>query len=144
MQHGSEIARPGCRLQRLVLHLGNLNTVQNIFCDGLRLDITQNLYAALWQLREDDRTQPLWADAVCINQLNTPEKTAQVRVMREIYEQANLVISWLGNATETDEAGISLIRTIYDRFGAPSLDNLGSISFAQGNELRLPGIEDPV
>jgi hypothetical protein len=65
-------------------------------------------------------------------------------MMREIYEQANLVISWLGSAIETDEAGFSLIRTIYERFGAPSLSDLGSISFAQGDELCLPGIEDPV
>jgi hypothetical protein len=55
---------------------GDSNTKQEIFCDGLRLDITQNLHAALRQLREDDRTQLLWVDAVCINQVNTPEKTA--------------------------------------------------------------------
>jgi hypothetical protein len=65
-------------------------------------------------------------------------------MMREIYEQANLVISWLGNEIETDEAGFSLIRTIYNRYGDSSLKDLGSISFTQDDELGLPGIEDPV
>lgn len=123
---------------------GDSSMKQTIICDKKQLKITQSLYTALWQLREDGRIQLLWADAVCINQANTAEKTAQVRMMRKIYEQATLVVAWLGKEIATDEAGFSLMRTIYKRFGDVSLEDLQSISFAQGDELRLPGVDDPV
>ena len=37
-----------------------------------------------------------WIDAVCINQADTSERNHQVRLMRDIYSQAEEVIAWLG------------------------------------------------
>ena len=43
-----------------------------------------------------DDTQYYWIDAICINQSSMPEKSAQVSIMRDIYDKAGLVLVWLG------------------------------------------------
>ncbi|KAK0732246.1 heterokaryon incompatibility protein-domain-containing protein, partial [Lasiosphaeris hirsuta] len=70
-----------------------------IVCDSKRLTVTQNLHAALLQLRQFDTFRDgrlLWIDAICINQGDETEKTAQVRLMREIYSRAHNTTIWLG------------------------------------------------
>jgi hypothetical protein len=46
--------------------------------------------------RETRAVQPLWIDAICINQKNNAEKSAQVALMKGIYATAYRVIVWLG------------------------------------------------
>ncbi|KAM5357150.1 hypothetical protein ACJZ2D_016563 [Fusarium nematophilum] len=41
----------------------------------------------------------LWADAICINQSDIPEKSAQVALMGKIYSSAQRVVVWLGSDT---------------------------------------------
>ncbi|KAF2836905.1 HET-domain-containing protein [Patellaria atrata CBS 101060] len=69
--------------------------------------ITENLASALHHLQEDDKTLSLWVDAVCINQADEVEKSAQVQLMRFIYERAEMVISWLG--PEADESNLAMM-----------------------------------
>jgi Heterokaryon incompatibility protein (HET) len=45
--------------------------------DGL-IWINQNLWAALFRLRLEDRKRLIWADSVCINQVDDEEKSWQV------------------------------------------------------------------
>jgi hypothetical protein len=45
-------------------------------------------------------TKALWIDTICIDQDNVIEKNQQVQQMGEIYEKAQLVVSWLGNNSE--------------------------------------------
>ncbi|KAN0094157.1 hypothetical protein V8E51_017341 [Hyaloscypha variabilis] len=54
---------------------GDENLKQTIICDGENLEITQSLYDALRQLREDGRSQALWADAICIYVYRHQNKT---------------------------------------------------------------------
>jgi hypothetical protein len=58
--------------------------------------IRPNLFAALQQLRRADDDTYLWVDAICINQANPVEKSAQVKRMHEIYSKASNVCIWLG------------------------------------------------
>ncbi|EAT86242.1 hypothetical protein SNOG_06411 [Parastagonospora nodorum SN15] len=44
----------------------------------------------------------LWVDALCINQDNILERNHQVGQMKDIYQGAGLVITWLGAATDDD------------------------------------------
>jgi hypothetical protein len=41
----------------------------------------------------------VWIDAVCINQADPFEKTAQISLMGDIYSNASFVLAWLGNAS---------------------------------------------
>jgi hypothetical protein len=59
------------------------------------LKLTGNLYAALMAFSFPDRVRVLWADAICINQADTVEKTQQVAMMGDIYSKAKTVQVWL-------------------------------------------------
>ena len=49
--------------------------------------------------------QPLWIDAICLNQEDDEEKSKQVPRMSDIYSLAEEVIFWLGrNPPGEDEA----------------------------------------
>ena len=123
---------------------GGPDTVQRIICNGKYIEITQNLYSALCQFREDGKLDYIWVDAICINQANLDEKTHQVRMMRRIYERAELVIAWLGVEEATDTAGFALMHQIYHRLGPVQLyQNYATIDFSQQSELGLPVYDDP-
>jgi hypothetical protein len=69
--------------------------------------IRPNLHAALIQLRSSDPANEvaLWVDAICINQQDKVEKTAQVSRMHEIYSAASNVCIWLGVGEIDPETG---------------------------------------
>jgi hypothetical protein len=51
---------------------------------------------ALRILQEDKKSLELWIDSICINQLDSVEKSSQVGKMGQNYSEAALVLSWLG------------------------------------------------
>lgn len=60
------------------------------------LEIGHNLAVALQHLRYEDNPRSLWVDAICINQEDSGERSAQVRRMASIYKMAYRVVVWLG------------------------------------------------
>ncbi|KAH7347994.1 heterokaryon incompatibility protein-domain-containing protein [Pyrenochaeta sp. MPI-SDFR-AT-0127] len=74
--------------------------------------IFENLEAALKRLRKKAASRVLWIDAVCINQNDNDEKVFQIPLMRRIYEQAEQVCIWLGEASEGSSLGM---RELFDR-----------------------------
>jgi hypothetical protein len=68
----------------------------NVLIDGSILPITDSLNLALKYLRYASKERTLWVDAVCINQKNIREKSSQVSMMRNVYQNAAKVIVWLG------------------------------------------------
>ncbi|KAF4944902.1 hypothetical protein FSARC_14548 [Fusarium sarcochroum] len=72
---------------------------KTIICNGGKLMIHANLYDGLLSFRRTRSTsEEYWMDAICINQGDTAEKTAQVMMMDRIYTSANNVAIWLGAA----------------------------------------------
>ncbi|KAI7779949.1 hypothetical protein LA080_000162 [Diaporthe eres] len=71
---------------------------KSIFINGRRSKVIQNLYEALFHIREILSPVPMWMDAVCINQDNVEEKRKQFPKMTAIYHQASAVLVWLGPA----------------------------------------------
>lgn len=59
--------------------------------------MTRNLFEALQVFRLKDRPRDLWADAVCIDQENLSERSAQVQLMAQIFSGASRVLVWLGH-----------------------------------------------
>ena len=78
-----------------------------ILCNGARLNITLNLESALRQFRSDGEPLMMWVDAICINQDDLDERSQQVRIMREIYQQAQRTVIWLGEKSEDSDVAIS-------------------------------------
>jgi hypothetical protein len=75
-------------------------------CDGRTLAVGASLHTALRRLRYEDRPRVLWADAICINQGDVPEKNNQVQQMLQVYRNAQCVVVWLGE-DEDDQAEIA-------------------------------------
>jgi hypothetical protein len=77
-----------------------------INCGDKQIKVTTNLYSALLVLRYyltvavgldfPKLSDHIWIDQICIDQTNTTEKNAQVRLMSRIYRQASSTQVWLG------------------------------------------------
>ncbi|KAK0705546.1 heterokaryon incompatibility protein-domain-containing protein, partial [Lasiosphaeris hirsuta] len=75
--------------------------------DGADLVVpSANLDAALRQFRYPDRPRLIWADAICINQSDIPERNSQVLIMAEIYRRARTTLGWLGRGGEAEEKAL--------------------------------------
>jgi hypothetical protein len=123
---------------------GNASDRTTMLCDGLPFQITRNLHDALSQIRLNRHETLLWVDAVCINQANDVEKTAQVRLMTKIYSQAELVLIWLGKELATDKDGLQLMHKMEEVLGEPTFDRrtFGTM-YLDLEALGLPDIFDP-
>ena len=73
------------------------------------LQIRLNLHALLRQLRRNRYSRFIWIDAICIDQGNLTEKSAQIPLMRHIFKEAKNVFVWLGEATDLEEGALSII-----------------------------------
>ncbi|KAI0855666.1 heterokaryon incompatibility protein-domain-containing protein [Xylaria cubensis] len=71
---------------------------ERILVDSQRFFITKDLFEILRSLRYPKTSRTIWIDAICINQANNKERTHQVRLMREIYSQAQKTIIYLTKA----------------------------------------------
>lgn len=67
-----------------------------ILCNGQSIAIAPELSYALKRLRLPDSERIIWADAICINQEDNPEKSHQVPLMGSIYSSAKRAVVWLG------------------------------------------------
>lgn len=88
---------------------GNPEETLPIFIDEYRFNVTKNLHAALWCLR-DHSIEWIWVDAICINQQDRQERGNQVRYMAKIYGKANRVVVWLGEAADNSNRAFKEIR----------------------------------
>ncbi|PMD22488.1 hypothetical protein NA56DRAFT_533517, partial [Hyaloscypha hepaticicola] len=70
------------------------------------LGITHNLAIALYHLRHSKKSRVLWIDAICINQDDDVERSAEVLEMGSIYARAKQVIVWLGPSSEDSRLAI--------------------------------------
>lgn len=72
--------------------------------------VRKNLFDFLNHARPKLANQNIWIDAICLDQSNISERNHQVRRMRDIYESAVCVISWLG-------CGYSTLRAFFRSHG---------------------------
>jgi len=100
---------------------GDAKVTENILLDGRITPVTTNLAAALKHVKNHWRTvfadkDPtefrLWADAVCVNQADLKERSSQVRLMRAVFSNAELVIAWLGHGSNNIDAAFETFKII--------------------------------
>ena len=100
--------------QRVTYHAlsyawGGTKPTDRMEVNGMDFGITKNLRLALINLRDVDFGYYIWIDAVCINQTDAEDKSAQVAMMFTIYEKANQVVVWLGIETKSNETAFEFI-----------------------------------
>ncbi|KAF9875711.1 heterokaryon incompatibility protein [Colletotrichum karsti] len=97
--------------------------VHHIVLEGHQFPVGPNLYQALLHLRQAQRVRQgfkLWIDAICINQEDIAERSAQVGRMRDIYAAAWQVVVWLGPEADDSELAMSALSWIAARNRTPS------------------------
>ncbi|KAG5961768.1 hypothetical protein E4U58_004112 [Claviceps cyperi] len=94
------------------------------------LKITKTLHSILCRLVLQDQQLVIWADAICINQINSStnlEKGEQIQLMPDIYRTAARVQVYLGDESADLPAALQLLSTIADYS-----EHLDDFSHAEG------------
>jgi hypothetical protein len=86
----------------------------SISIEGQLVWIPSNLFDALHALRTTTHNRLIWADAICIDQMNMDERNHQVEMMGQIYGTADNVTVYLGQPTEHTEEGMLSLRSLMD------------------------------
>jgi hypothetical protein len=107
---------------------GSPTITKAVYVDGHEVQVTVNLANALYQLRQDG-IRYVWADALCINQHDNVEKSDHVRMMKMIYEKADLVIAWLGPEENASSEALEMMEKM--------------ATLADGLAIRTPYDPDP-
>ncbi|OJJ75593.1 hypothetical protein ASPBRDRAFT_37887 [Aspergillus brasiliensis CBS 101740] len=94
---------------------GDPTVTKGIIVNGRTFEATVNLESALRHLRRDDTPRVMWIDAICINQIDTEERSSQVSFMRDIYQQSILTVIWLGDGNEHVKSLFGLAREFLDQ-----------------------------
>ncbi|KAH7549038.1 hypothetical protein BM1_10423 [Bipolaris maydis] len=90
---------------------GQRDITKPIIVNGIRVQVTHNLEAALQRIRQSESEVILWVDAVCINQQDLDERSTQVAMMSRLYSKTTLTYAWLGEDDDgSAERTFSLIR----------------------------------
>ncbi|KAJ2979492.1 hypothetical protein NUW58_g7184 [Xylaria curta] len=76
---------------------GKMDGKKSIVVDSTEVELTDNLFDALMRIRHETEPRYLWVDALCINQEDGVEKTAQVNMMHKIYSSCVQCNMWMGN-----------------------------------------------
>lgn len=76
---------------------GDQSRKTTISLDGKPFEIAENLHWALRRTRDPHETRVLWADAICINQLDLQERSQQVAMMGSIFSSARQVLVCTGD-----------------------------------------------
>ncbi|KAH8602186.1 heterokaryon incompatibility protein-domain-containing protein [Bisporella sp. PMI_857] len=95
-----------------------------ISCSGTPITVTQNCYSMLRRLRQPAQPRLLWIDAICIDQLNIPERNSQVAIMGNIYRRASQVVIDIGEESKDSEHALDSILTCSPSKLYPMLEGL--------------------
>ncbi|KAF2496925.1 heterokaryon incompatibility, partial [Lophium mytilinum] len=94
-----------------------------ILLDGGLFPVSRSIHSLLMAKRSNLHPRYFWIDSICINQKDNVEKSKQVGLMRNIYEEADMTLGWLGEDPGAKKA-VSLIKRIA---GITSVDALSSL-----------------
>ena len=81
------------------------------------------------------------ARLICINQSDFDKKTQQVRMMRDIYANANQVIVWLGERQPEDAEAIAFAVWLFENFEKRL--NVYSSKVPEGGDFRSAASKYP-
>lgn len=116
---------------------GSSELCREIKIDGESLAITSNWDLALRRMRAAGITDA-WADGICINQRDIPERNQQVGLMGRIYSECDMALIYLGEEADgSDEIPDFISRLV------PAVESdEAQVSHFHENPV-LPDVDDP-
>lgn len=117
----------------------------NVLVDGSSFPITFNLYSALKRIRARDSHGQiaLWADGICINQDDIPERNQQVKLMRSIYSECRTGLMYLGEAADGSDLIPEFLGTLTQSITALFKKTNEPSTLDLQNESAFPEENDP-
>lgn len=93
---------------------GSTGDAKSILVNGVPFTIRNNLWHFLMELRSrpEHHGKLFFIDAICINQTNIPERSAQVKLMGDIYSHAYSVYIWLGPHADGSKEALNVVSEI--------------------------------
>lgn len=112
--------------------------VYDVSSDSI-IKITENLGAAMRDLRHVTETRTIWIDAICIDQNNPSERGHQVALMGDIFRSAKQVVVWLGPCGDGTTSELDVVHALHEieRKAQDSYSNL----FREEDGLTPLGLE---
>ena len=101
------------RYSALSYQCGTKDDSQQILVDGLNFTVRRNLWDFLNQARETLISRTFWVDALSISQEDDQEKSRQVQMMGQIYQNAGEVLIWLGPHTHFSSYAWKRVKEFY-------------------------------
>lgn len=83
------------------------------------LSVTQNCESMLWRLRYHSEKRKVWVDAICINQRDPVERSAQIAIMAQVYHRASQVVINLGEASEDCDDALKTLQIVFSKVSYP-------------------------
>ncbi|KAF2191921.1 heterokaryon incompatibility protein, partial [Zopfia rhizophila CBS 207.26] len=125
---------PTCRIFHATLHekpkfvalsyvWGDATNSRLILVENTPVTVTKNLYDAMMALRPPEEHIVMWIDYLCINQSDGKEKSWQVGLMADIYQQAYKVVAWLGPADNSSDSVMDYLNSFGAKAEACGMDN---------------------
>ena len=96
--------------EALSYYWGDKHKCKLIYVNGKEIQVTDNLENALRHLRRSTEPRLIWADALCINQNDMEERSAQVAQMHTIYQNAKRTVAWLGDGSDDGEFALQFLQ----------------------------------
>jgi hypothetical protein len=109
-------------------------TQEMILIDGGLFSVSRTIHSLLMANRSNLHPRYFWIDSICINQDDRLEKTKQVGMMRNIFEEAESTLGWLGDASDAKKV-LNLVRRVNETTTAASFSKLWSDLDAGWSEL---------
>jgi hypothetical protein len=100
----------------------------------------ENLYDVLTVMKSLKLRHNLWIDALCINQNDKNERSAQVSIMGDIYSSADEVIVWLGPHDASSRLTVAVMERIRLAYESVNSEQRPKGSFGFGDPVLFSKI----
>lgn len=112
-----------------------------VTCNSGEIRITSSLHVALCQFYSLGFRQPLWADQICVSQIDDKDKARQVPMMGAYFTEASTVRIWLGPSTELSDLAFDYVPRFMQTITSLDVNTYPSASSLRS--LGLPVDGDP-
>ncbi|KAI1272818.1 heterokaryon incompatibility protein-domain-containing protein [Xylaria sp. FL0933] len=102
------------------------------------ISIRPSLYEFLLEYRRRAYTKFLWIDAICLNQASDEDKRLHIPDLREIYENADSVLYWLGVGSPLTANALSQVGPVTQSLELCANDSVELWKFPTWERFNLP------